>query len=50
MKVLNAEEARPLEGGASLSLSNRLYRVAWMAAWLVFGRFTEVVPVFRTGC
>jgi putative colanic acid biosynthesis acetyltransferase WcaF len=37
---LDARETRPLEGGASFSLGNRLARVAWMAAWLVLCRFT----------
>lgn len=40
MKVLNASQSRPLEGGASFSLANRLFRVVWMAAWLVLARFT----------
>ncbi|WP_144097222.1 putative colanic acid biosynthesis acetyltransferase [Croceicoccus sediminis] len=40
MKVLDASETRPLEGGASFPLSNRLFRVVWMAAWLVLCRFT----------
>jgi len=40
MKVLDASRSRPLEGGASFSLGNRLYRVGWMAAWLILARFT----------
>jgi putative colanic acid biosynthesis acetyltransferase WcaF len=40
MKVLDARHSRPLEGGASFPLSNRLFRVAWMMAWLVLARFT----------
>lgn len=37
---LDAQHSRPMEGGASFSLGNRLFRVVWMAAWLVLARFT----------
>lgn len=37
---LDAGSTRPLEGGASFSLGNKLARVAWGIAWLVFARFT----------
>jgi putative colanic acid biosynthesis acetyltransferase WcaF len=37
---LDAETARPLEGGASFSLGNRLARVAWGLTWLMLARFT----------
>ena len=37
---LNASQTRPLEGGASFTLGNRLFRLVWMAVWLVFARFT----------
>lgn len=37
---LAASTNRPLEGGASFSLGNRLARVLWGAAWLVLARFT----------
>ena len=40
MTLLDAKATRPLEGGASFSLGNRLTRVVWMAAWLVLARFT----------
>lgn len=40
MDVLDAAQTRPLEGGASFSLGNRLFRVFWMTAWLVLCRFT----------
>ncbi|RVQ67595.1 putative colanic acid biosynthesis acetyltransferase [Croceicoccus ponticola] len=40
MDVLDANRSKPLEGGASFSLGNRLFRVVWMAAWLVLCRFT----------
>jgi len=40
MKVLDARRSRPLEGGASFTLGNRLFRVVWMGAWLVLARFT----------
>ena len=40
MSLLDAGETRPLEGGASFSLGNRLVRVIWGFAWLVLCRFT----------
>ena len=40
MTPLDASQTRPLEGGASFSLGNRLLRVLWMATWLVAARFT----------
>lgn len=40
MRVLAAARHRPLQGGASFSLGNRLVRVAWGLAWLVLARFT----------
>lgn len=40
MTPLDARETRPLEGGASFSLGNRLLRVLWMVSWLVLARFT----------
>ncbi len=40
MTPFDARQTRPLEGGASFSLGNRLLRVAWGVAWFVFARFT----------
>ena len=40
IQPLDAAQTRPLEGGASFSLGNRLFRLLWMAAWLVCARFT----------
>jgi len=40
MSLLDARETNPLEGGASFSLGNRLFRVVWAASWLVLARFT----------
>lgn len=40
MTPLDASRTRPLEGGASFSLRNRLLRVIWGLAWLVLARFT----------
>ena len=40
MSLLDAEQSQPLEGGASFTLGNRLFRVLWMASWLVLARFT----------
>ena len=37
---LDASRTRPLEGGASFSLGNRVFRAVWMASWLVLARFT----------
>lgn len=37
---LDASTARPLEGGASFSLGNRLARVVWGMSWLVLARWT----------
>lgn len=40
MTILDARKTRPLEGGASFSLANRLSRVVWGLAWLLLARFT----------
>ncbi len=40
MQPLDASTSRPLEGGASFSLSNRLARVVWQLSWLLLARFT----------
>lgn len=40
MSLLDAQISKPLEGGASFSLANRLVRVAWGLAWLLLARFT----------
>ena len=37
---LDAAVSRAIEGGASFSWGNRLVRVVWGMAWLVFARFT----------
>lgn len=37
---LDADRHRPLEGGASFSLANRLARIVWGATWLLLARFT----------
>ena len=37
---LDAISNRPLEGGASFSLGNRLARVVWGISWLALARFT----------
>lgn len=46
MSLLDARETNPLEGGASFSLGNRLFRLGWMTAWLVLARFTPA-PLHR---
>jgi putative colanic acid biosynthesis acetyltransferase WcaF len=40
VKILDAQDNRPLEGGASFPLSNRLTRVVWGLAWLLLARWT----------
>ncbi len=40
MSPLDAASVRPLEGGPSFSLSNRLIRLAFMTVWLVLARWT----------
>jgi putative colanic acid biosynthesis acetyltransferase WcaF len=40
VKVLDAEASRPLEGGPSFSLRNRLFRASWSIAWLLLARWT----------
>lgn len=40
MKILDAQDSRPLEGGASFPLSNRLTRVVWGLTWLLLARWT----------
>lgn len=40
MKVLDAAQHRPMKGGASFTLGNRLFRVSWTLAWLVLARWT----------
>ena len=37
---LSAAREKPLEGGASFSLGNRVFRVFWGLAWLLLARFT----------
>jgi len=40
MSPLDAAHSRPLEGGPSFSLGNRLLRLLWGLSWLVLARFT----------
>ncbi|MDZ4307492.1 putative colanic acid biosynthesis acetyltransferase [Allopontixanthobacter sp.] len=40
MSPLDARTSRPLEGGASFSLGNRMARAAWALAWLLLARWT----------
>ena len=40
MTLLDASQTRPLDGGASFSLGNRMMRAVWMLSWLIFARFT----------
>ena len=40
MKVLDAKRHKPLEGGASFTLSNRLFRGLWIVVWTLTARWT----------
>ena len=40
MKVLDAATSRPLEGGPTFTLGNRLLRLTWMTCWLLLARWT----------
>ena len=40
MSLLDARQSKPMEGGASFSLGNRLVRAVWGLAWLVLARWT----------
>lgn len=40
MTPLDASRHRPLDGGASFSVGNRLFRVGWTVAWLLLARWT----------
>ena len=40
MTPLDANAHRPLEGGPSFTLGNRVLRAVWAAAWLMLARFT----------
>src|SRR5882724_10045284 len=40
MKALQAEKARPAEGGPSFDLKNRLIRAIWGCVWLLAASWT----------
>lgn len=40
MTPLDAASTRPLDGGASFTLGNRLFRAGWAVAWLLLARWT----------
>ena len=40
MTILSAHLSRPLEGGPSFSLTNRVFRLCWQAAWLLLAAWT----------
>ena len=40
MSPLDARTTKPLEGGASFSLGNRLLRIVWQFSWFLLARFT----------
>ncbi|MCW6506566.1 putative colanic acid biosynthesis acetyltransferase [Lichenifustis flavocetrariae] len=45
MTILDAHLSRPLEGGPSFSLGNRLFRAVWRIAWRCLASWTP--PAFR---
>lgn len=40
MTPLDASDTKPMEGGASFPLSNRLFRAFWGLSWLLLARWT----------
>lgn len=40
MSILDAHLSRPLEGGPSFTLGNRLFRLVWRVSWLVLAAWT----------
>jgi putative colanic acid biosynthesis acetyltransferase WcaF len=40
MTLLDARHSKPLEGGPSFSLANRLYRAVWNVTWLLLAAWT----------
>ena len=40
---LRADETRPLQGGASFSLLNRVYRAIWTLVWLILASWTPPI-------
>ena len=40
MSILDARLSRPLEGGPSFTLGNRLFRLVWRASWLLLAAWT----------
>lgn len=40
MSILDATVHNPRTGGASFSIGNRIYRLAWATAWLLLARWT----------
>lgn len=46
MSLLDAKQSRPLEGGPSFTVSHRVFRAAWQAAWIVLAAWTPP-PLYR---
>lgn len=46
MTILDARISRPLEGGPSFTVSNRLFRLSWQVAWLALAAWTP--PFMRS--
>ncbi len=46
MTLLDANSSRPLDGGASFTLGNRVRRVVWNLAWLLLASWTPA-PLHR---
>jgi putative colanic acid biosynthesis acetyltransferase WcaF len=45
MAILDARKTKPLEGGASFSLGNRVYRALWQVSWAILASWTPP-PLF----
>jgi putative colanic acid biosynthesis acetyltransferase WcaF len=40
MTILDARKSRPMEGGPSFTLRNRLFRVIWQTTWILLASWT----------
>jgi putative colanic acid biosynthesis acetyltransferase WcaF len=49
MTILDARKVKPLEGGASFSISHRAYRALWTLAWACLAAWTPP-PFFAWRC
>ena len=40
MELLDADQARPMEGGPSFTKKNKLFRIIWSTSWIILCRYT----------